>query len=555
MMVRLLLTLVVCASCSGVRAVPRSAPALPQPVVTSGEPSTAKLAVDLSLAAVALGAGPAANVASGQIAAGERLGAFVEIPSEACLLAYARGSHSLEDIDLVAFSDEGDPLASDEAPDPRPAVMLCPPHPARVYLAVHAASGEGLVSVVAHLVPVASATPLASAFHTRNGRGGVSPPDAWAGLDEAVARQRRQIGGTWEDARRVALALDARAPTVVGMPINAGQCVDAFIVTSGDVKALDVEVQGDGQVVIARASATRGEAAVVVCSESTVRASLVLRPEVGVGVAAVVFGQTSSASSGDFAESARFVGAAPGVSAQQSLERLEGALGRQGYAKAAALTSLSVASGTRATVAVNPGDACARVDVVAAAPLGAFHAALWTPSGTELSEASGLGHATLFDCGRSKAAVELEARGAGGSVSVTTRPEIWRDPLFVAHPLAASRMLTRAASGPLGVMEGAASGARFFSLDASRREAWELSLPAGACSFVYAGGEGEGAGVALEVIDAANAEVLGRSSSPRAASVRACAAAEAPRRLRVLVRPLAGKLEIVVGERVRAVTP
>src|SRR5690606_4768635 len=70
------------------------------PRVSPGGLEARPLLGDLPLRASKLGAGPLAIVASGPMAEGERLGAFVEVPRDACLLAYGRASASLEDIDL-----------------------------------------------------------------------------------------------------------------------------------------------------------------------------------------------------------------------------------------------------------------------------------------------------------------------------------------------------------------------------------------------------------------------------------------------------------------------
>src|SRR5206468_3469365 len=109
------------------------------PNVVNGDLDAKLLLGDIPFRATQLGAGPARIVASGPIGEGERLGAFVDVPADQCLLGYARGSSSIDDIDVVVFAEEGNPIATDEGPDSHPAVVMCPPHPERVYLAVHAA--------------------------------------------------------------------------------------------------------------------------------------------------------------------------------------------------------------------------------------------------------------------------------------------------------------------------------------------------------------------------------------------------------------------------------
>jgi hypothetical protein len=150
----LAMALVGCGTRGGIG--PRAA-AVAAPLVTAGTPDGRALLGDVATKATEAGAGPLSVVAMGETSERERLGAFVEIPEGSCLLGYARASRSVEDLDLAAFSDEGTPVAVDDAPDPHPTLLVCPPHPTRVYLAAVAASGEGLVAVGAQLVPPALA--------------------------------------------------------------------------------------------------------------------------------------------------------------------------------------------------------------------------------------------------------------------------------------------------------------------------------------------------------------------------------------------------------------
>ena len=172
------------------------------PRVVPGELDARLLLEDLPSRAIKLGAGPVTVVASGEAVEGERLGAFVEVPADACLLGYARSSSSLDDIDVAAFADEGNPIATDEAPDAHPTILLCPPHPERVYLAVHAASGEGLVALAAQIVPRERAAEVGRVLGARGSRGeGPRPADAWPGLDDHVRAHRVALGGAWEEFR------------------------------------------------------------------------------------------------------------------------------------------------------------------------------------------------------------------------------------------------------------------------------------------------------------------------------------------------------------------
>jgi hypothetical protein len=69
---------------------------------------------------------------------------------------------------------------------------------------------------------------------------------------------------------------------------------------------------------------------------------------------------------------------------------------------------------------------------------------------------------------------------------------------------------------------------------------------------VTIGTQGEGLGVELRAIDGADGEEIDRSEAAHAASVRACATADAARTVRFEARASAGHLEAVIGERTTA---
>src|SRR5262249_20892823 len=149
----------------------------------------------------------------------------------------------VEDLDIAAFADEGNPVAVDEGPDPRPTLLLCPPHPERVYLAAHVAAGEGLVALGAQLVPLDRAQDVARAVGARGAFGeGPRPAEAWPGLDDKVRARRQALGGTWEEVKRLAVVLDARAAGFVSFPVEADGCVDLLVAPDDTVALLEVEI-------------------------------------------------------------------------------------------------------------------------------------------------------------------------------------------------------------------------------------------------------------------------------------------------------------------------
>jgi hypothetical protein len=167
-----------------------------------------------------------------------------------------------------------------------------------------------------------------------------------------------------------------------------------------------------------------------------------------------------------------------------------------------------------------------------------------------LASAEASSSVALFACTRGPARLELETRGRPGPFAVTIRSERWKDALFAAHPLAASRMLARAAVGPDLLLDGKESPARELSLDATRVVGWTESIGAGRCVGVTVGVQGDGAGVELRAFDPADGTDLDRSEAAHAATVRACASPTTAREVRFEARASAGRLDALVGERV-----
>jgi hypothetical protein len=128
------------------------------------------------------------------------------------------------------------------------------------------------------------------------------------------------------------------------------------------------------------------------------------------------------------------------------------------------------------------------------------------------------------------------------------RPERWKGAPLTAHPLAASRMLARAASGPDELFEGKEVALRELVLEADKVISWSETIGAGACLRTTLGAEGEGAGIEARVFDAEEGEI-DRSEDAHAVSVRACAGGDAPRTVKLEVSASAGRLDAVLGER------
>jgi hypothetical protein len=520
--------------------------------VSAGELDGHILLGDLPVRAMRLGAGPPSLVASRQAIDNEWVGGFVNVPRDDCMLAYARGAPSIDDVDIAVYSEEGTSLAVDEGRDVHPTVLVCSPHPDRVYVAAHVVEGEGLVAVGAQLVAKDRAVIMARTFGARGTFGEEPrPADAWPGLDDAVRTHRAELGGQWDEFKRIALPVDARVPTFVSMTMVADECVDAIVVPDDDVALLDVEaMDGEGRVV-ARAAEGSGARILTICSPVGMDGTVSVRPHVGRGLAAVVLARAN----GDVVKD---LSARPQVAWIVTPRALEAArtarnalLAKRGYAAPVANATGTLALGRRIAVPLewkSSAAPCARVDVVAGAPLALVFGRIWSEAGALLASGEASSSLALFACARGPARLELETRGRPGPFAVALRPERWTDPVFLAHPLAASRMLARAAVGPDMLLDGKDVSVRAIDLGSAQALSFAESVPAGTCLRVIVGAEGDGSGVEMRAFDASSEEI-DRAEAAHAASVRACAPRDQARAVHLEVRASAGRMSAVLGER------
>ncbi len=524
---------------------------LPAPRVAAGQLDARRLLGELPARASRLGAGAASLVASAQAVDNGWVGGFVDVPRDACVLGYARGSSSVDDVDVAIYSEEGTALAVDEGRDVHPTVMMCSPHPDRVYLAAHVVEGEGLVAVGAQLVPKERAVIVARALGARGlAAQGPRPADAWPGLDDAVRSHRAELGGTWQEFRRVALAVDARMPTYASMPIDAGECVDAVIVPDEDVALLDVEATDEQGRVVARAREGSGSRTLTVCSPIQIAGTLSVRPHVGRGLAAVVLARAPGDLSRDFSTLPDVAWVAPTEPLDKARSARDALLAKSGYESAVTATSGTLTLGHRVSLPLDLkplAGACGRIDIVAGAPLALVDARVWSDAGTLLASAEASSSLAVFVCARTGARLELETRGRPGPFAVTMRAERWKDAVFEAHPLAASRMLARAAMGPDTLLDGKEVAARELILDGERVTSWNENIQPGKCLRATLGGQGEGAGIEVRVFE--GTDEIDRGEAAHAVSVKACATPESPRAVRFEARASAGHMEAVLGER------
>jgi hypothetical protein len=455
---------------------------------------------------------------------------------------------------VAVFTDEGSPIASDDAPDAHPTILMCPPHPDRVYVTAATARGEGLVALGAQFVPAERAADIGRALGARGARF-ASPraADAWLGLEDHVRTHREGLGGHWEEFRRIAVAVDARAPALVSFPLEADGCTDALVVPDDDVAVLEVEAVDDVGRVLAHAVSGARDRSLTVCSAIPFGGSLVVRPHVGQGLVAIVLARGRGEVASDLSVQPDLAWASASLSLEAAKTARNTELAKSGYRAPESTQSGTLVIGRLLEVPLDLGarkDACARVDVVGGSPLALLHAAVWDEKGALVTRGEGATSVTLFACSRGKARLELEARGRPGPYASLVRPERWTDPVFLQYPLAASRMLERVAVGPSLLLVGNPLSARAVVLDGAHALDWEESVPPGRCLHVAAGAEGEGTGLEGRVLERATGEEIDRSHAGHAVGIRACAGPGAARAVRVEMRVTSGKLQVVIGERV-----
>jgi hypothetical protein len=472
--------------------------------------------------AVARGAGPLEPLGASLVSEGDHLGRFISVPVDSCVLALARTGASVRDVDLFVFDDAGDTLAADESPQPNAAVMVCPPHPRRLYVAARIVSGTGILALGVLPVPKDRADAVAKEVEVR-GRPGEDTGKlaAWPGLESKLRERRANLGSTWEDVRRAALSLDPHAAAAVTVPLEGGRCLDVFATPSEEVSSIELEIVDARGRVVARGKPPDVDQGAVVCSSEKQDLTIMLRPRLSYGSAALVLARTPIGAAAALADRID-------VSRLTPLDPLARAITRHGE-RTAQLTldkprsagEATVKVGAPAVVSVSREPGCSRIDVIGGAPLGTFSAELWSDDGALIDGATGGAVATLFACNRApaKARVEVVSAEGGGPVSVQVRRGDIGD-TALSRPLAAGRILAwlEASSGPIDFARLHHDVEAIDVADGSRFER-NVPVPAGCSEWITAADEGHG--LSAELLDDSGTRVA-FSRGARSVKLGAC---------------------------------
>lgn len=456
--------------------------------------------------------------------AGDRVAALVDLPEASCAVFIARGTDSIEDLDLMVYGEDGAELGMDEAADKTPAVLVCPPHPGRVYVSARVAAGHGLVALGVERMPPADAERAARAYHAHQRAGEADARLAnWPGLAERVAEHRRRLGGRWADVRRLAIPLDARIPTRLSATVEEQRCLHALVLGSDELSHIELSAADQNGRILGRAASLGRDRSLVVCSTLESQLNFELRPQGGRGVAVLVLSQSDAGSSGDFDDAVRIDRYSTGGlddARQKNEKRLEGL----GYPKAKVLKTGSLQPGRLDSAAFTLPKGCARLDILAASPVRDLSARLWAADDSLIAESGARAAPVLFACSRGgPVRLDTESLARPGEYSVELRIEPEPAAILSDSPLAASRLLGHMLEHGL-IRSGTQAGKiTLHHLSPEQLQVEPLLVPFGRCvDFTLALGLGS-SGAEVRLVDEASGEELALARGTSVTSARACA--------------------------------
>ena len=467
--------------------------------------------------------------------AGDRVSALLEVPETDCAVLIARGTGSVDDVDLFAYGEDGAVLGSDEGSDKAPALLVCPPHPRRVFVSARIAAGHGLVAIGAQRVPVKEAEKAAGLYGVRHRPGEIARRlSVWPGLDEQIEQHRRSVGAKWVDVRRVAVPLDSRMPTRVSASIEPDRCLDVFVLPSDDVGYLDVAVMDERGSIVGRAQTAGRNRNLIVCSPVQSGVTVEIRPHSGIGLAVIMLSRSTEGSEPDIDARAPRYDLFPTGTVDETRDKL-GARRRPGRKLGAGTLEV----GRRSSLELDLPAGCVRIDVIGGEPLRGVDTWLWSADGSLLASERGGGRAALFACGKAgKARLDIEALTRSGpyAVEISNEPEAPKQ--LGENPLAASRLIARMVSRGLINSAPEIGAVHQLELEPAKLGMLDLKVPVGRCLDVNVAIGAGASGVELRVVGPQGDELSllrgSTSGHTRVCALRVGQTLEARLELRVL---------------------
>ncbi|HEY4105688.1 MAG TPA: hypothetical protein VGM44_17435 [Polyangiaceae bacterium] len=456
--------------------------------------------------------------------AGDRVATLVDVPETACAILIARGTETIEDLDLLAYGEDGAVLGMDEGPDKSPAVLICPPHPARIYVAARIAAGHGLVAVGIERIAPKDAERAADVYHAHHRQAeGDARLAAWPGLAERVAMHRARLGGKWQDVRRVAVPLDARVPTHVSAIVEENRCLHALVLAADELSHVELSALDQNGQILGRAAALGRDRSLVLCSPLQSAITLEFRPQSGRGVAVLVLSQSEAGSAGDIDDAVRIELYPSGTldeTRQKNAVHLEGL----GYPKAKLLKTGSLEPGRLDSASFALPKGCSRVDILAGAPVRSMSARLWAADDSLIAASEERAAPVLFACSSGgPVRLDTESLARPGPYSVELRVEPEAPPILESYPLAAGRLLAHMLEHGI-IRSGTQAGKiSHHNLSPEHLETEEILVPVGRCVEVALAVGAGATGAEVHLLDRDTGEELALSRGTTATSARACA--------------------------------
>jgi hypothetical protein len=473
------------------------------------------------------GARPAEVVAVDAGTVGDRVSGLLNVPDDECVLLLARASDDVDDIDLFAYGDDGTLLGSDERPDKSPAVLVCPPHPRRMYVSARVAAGHGLVAVGAQRVATRDAATVGRVLAARGAPGdGGANVDAWVGLDERVLSHQKSLGSSWREVRRSAVPLDSAIGTRLSTVVDENRCLDVLVVPSDDVSHLDVALLLESGRIAGRAVARARDRFLVACTRDKATLTVEIRPQSGRGFAAVVISESREPSPRAVESDVPVIDLAPLTPLRDALAKTASDLEGQSYALPKKLGDGTLSIGRRESVALKLPAGCARLDVVGGKPLSGVEAWLWSSNEDLIAHDKSTGHAVLFACGSGgRARLDVEAQAQSGPYAAEMRAFREAPKALVDHPLAANRLLTRMLARGVVRRADQVTAPKVVQISASHREALDVIVPIGRCVDVTLALGPGASGAEVRLVNKDGGSEVDRAYGTSSAAARACALA------------------------------
>ncbi|HET9931997.1 MAG TPA: hypothetical protein VFQ35_14945 [Polyangiaceae bacterium] len=456
--------------------------------------------------------------------AGDRVSGLVEVPADECAVLIARAGPSVEDVDLLAYGEDGSTVGTDEGPDKTPALLVCPPHPTRIWVTARIAAGHGLVAVGVQRLSPTDAPHVAQSYGITDASNAASRIRNWPGLDEHLEAHRREVGGEWQDVRRVAIPLDARVPTRVSAQVDADRCLDVFVAPSDDAGHIELVALDASGSIIARAASSGRERALVICSPLEAAIALELRPQSGRGVGVLVLSRSRANTELDGDVDVTHVELFPSAELAAEVATVEARLSEQaGYAKGKQLASGTLEVGRRNSLNLNLPKGCVRLDVVGGKPLRGLEAVAWSSQGELVSRGRGGGTALLFVCGMAGSVrLDLEATLRPGPYAVVMHTEAEVPSSLLAAPLAAGRLLGHLVTHGVLRRPGEVVQAQEVQLSDTGIRSLDLTVPIGRCVDVALALGADTLGAEIRLVSVSRGVEITSGRGAHAASARVC---------------------------------